>query len=215
MLGARLRSCTRRKLPRHPQVHQQRSRLRISIPRTPGIPSRRQPQQHELAIPLHSFNLSTRKLLLQYRWIIDEIRLPQPHRHNAPPNDRLLQPPRHRLHFRKFRHNFVPKGRGAAPLRPMSTSSKNSTRVSSTFAKQLCQFPVSQMCLYFLATSPEAKTPARQSLSRSASPHTSPPRQAPKPSQSARTPNSPKESAFESLPLRSPASPHPHAPPAG
>jgi hypothetical protein len=105
MLCARLRRSTRRKLPRHSQVHQQRSRLRISILWIPNsIPTRGKPQQHEFPIPLYRLDLSSRKVLLDGRRIIDEIRLPQPHRQNSPPRNGLLQSPRNSLNLRKLWH---------------------------------------------------------------------------------------------------------------
>src|SRR5260370_19181227 len=95
------------------------------------MPSRRKPQQHEFPVPLHLFNLSSRKLLLQRRRIIDEIRLAQAYRQNSPPRNGLLQSSRNRLDLRKLRHSFPSQNRkGAAPLRPMSASYKKFYRAT-------------------------------------------------------------------------------------
>src|SRR5260370_14004814 len=95
------------------------------------MPSRRKPQQHECPVPLHLFNLSSWKLLLHRRRIIDEIRLAQAYRQNSPPRNGLLQSSRKRRDLRKLRHSFPSKNRkGAAPLRPMSASCKKFYRAA-------------------------------------------------------------------------------------
>src|SRR6266403_928052 len=97
----------------------------------------------------------------------------------------------------------------------MSARSKNSKRISSTFAK-LPNHSHPLPSVNFPTASPAAKIPEPPSLSHPASQHTSPPPpQSPKPSQSAQIPNSPPESVFESPPSPSPSSPHPPAPPIG
>src|ERR1700730_14887531 len=129
MLRPSLPRVKRRKPPRHSQVHQQRSRFRISIFQTRGgILTRRKPQQHEFPIPLHFFDVSSRKVLLHRRRIIDEIRFPQPYRQNPPPRNGPLQSPRNSLNLRELRHKPVTKIVGAPHRRPPSSQVlKNST----------------------------------------------------------------------------------------
>jgi hypothetical protein len=65
---------------------------------------RREPEQHELAVAFNGFDLSTWQMLLESGWVVDKIRLPEPHGQNPPAENGPAQAARYCLDFGKFRH---------------------------------------------------------------------------------------------------------------
>jgi len=99
---------SRRDMAGHPQMHEQRSRRRVSICRRAGVSiHRREPQQHELAVTLDRFDLAPRQVLLQRGRIVDKIRFAQRDGNNPAAENCLPQSACYRFDFGKFRHQLT------------------------------------------------------------------------------------------------------------
>jgi len=103
---AGMRSRARGKLPGHSQVNQKGRGRCVSILRPFFLlPGGGESEQHEFSVALDRFDLSSGKMLLKRRRIIDKVSFAQHDGQNAAADDALLQSARDGLDLGEFRHS--------------------------------------------------------------------------------------------------------------